>query len=116
MNWFELFRNGFAQLMYMLLPHDGVISNLFETRNGNSRNDILQKRADKDKMHRLGNLLPALAIFCLVLLRVTVFATSGKWKSSHKHMNGQSSIHNFRKFLLDCYVYWQQHLSSVIIH
>ena len=41
-------------------------------------------------------LLPALAIFCLAQLRVTVFATDGKWKTSlNRQINQHSSIQKF---------------------
>lgn len=37
-------------------------------------------------------LLPALVIFCLAQLRVTVFATDGKWKTSLRQISQHSSI------------------------
>jgi len=47
-------------------------------------------------MSRLARtLLPALAIFCLAQLRLTVFATNGKWKTSHVQIRLPPSIHNF---------------------
>ena len=58
-----------------------------------SQSDFLLAKREIVKMCPLATkLLLALAIFCLAQLRVTVFATDGKWKTSHRQINQQSSM------------------------